>query len=120
MLEPAYIDIDLQYPFGSGNPNRNPNGKVWNEQSVLRLIPGGENSKHGNALSNFYKDAGNGNRKQATGLIYSMSYCGVKQEAVLTDYTEVDFDGAPAGRSDADYGLGPNQDNNVCGQPHGM
>lgn len=101
-----------EYPFGSGNPNRSPNDKIWNEQSVLRLIPEPENQDHGsrnaNSLRNFVQRAGNGNFAFAEGLIYSVS-----------------FTNGPANpTSDADFYLDPNDqasiDKNYCAEPYGV
>ncbi|KAK8062432.1 carbohydrate esterase family 3 protein [Apiospora hydei] len=47
-----------EYPFGSGNPNRNPNTKIWAQQSVLRLIPYDENNSHGSAMKAFLQSRG--------------------------------------------------------------
>ncbi|KAH7123358.1 hypothetical protein B0J13DRAFT_152964 [Dactylonectria estremocensis] len=38
-----------EYPFANGDPIRDPDTEMWDEQRVLRLIPNKENTKHGNA-----------------------------------------------------------------------
>lgn len=96
-----------EYPWGSGNPNRQPNMKVWDEQSVLRLIPRAENGDHGNALSNFYTAAGNKNIQNAVGLIYSVS-----------------FVNGPTGTTDKDFYLDEadphSKDINICAKAYGV
>lgn len=99
-----------EYPFASGDPIRNPNGanqraKLWSEERVLRLIPGGpggENGDHGTTLAAFYRQAGNGDPHLAAGLIYSMA-----------------FEGGPTGTSDDDFYLGTDTSRNICAQPYG-
>lgn len=96
-----------EYPFASGDPIRNPNGnnpnaKRWDEERVLRLIPKAENGDHGNALADFYRQAGNGNSQNAAGLIYSMA-----------------FEGHPTGTSDDDFYLGTDTSRNICARPYG-
>ncbi|KAK6063962.1 killer toxin subunits alpha beta [Seiridium cupressi] len=91
-----------------GNPNRNPDWKIWDEQSVLRLIPEDENGAHGNAMSRFYSAAGNGNYNQAWGLIYSVA-----------------FTNGPAANptTDSDFYLGTDATSsniNYCAQPYGI
>lgn len=94
------IDCEVEeYPWGSGNPNRSPNLKRWDEQSVLRLIPREENSDHGSYLKDFYQKAGG---KAANGLRYSIT-----------------FTNGPTGRSDNDYFLGDDVSNNICAEPYG-
>lgn len=95
------IDCEVEeYPWGSGNPNRHPNNKVWDEQSVLRLIPREENSNHGKALRDFYKDAGG---RAAAGFSYTV---------VFVNETRT-------GRTDEDYYLGNDISENICAQPYG-
>ncbi|KAK7959599.1 uncharacterized protein PG986_004453 [Apiospora aurea] len=77
-----------EYPFGAGNPNRNPNTKIWAQQSVLRLIPQDENGDHGRAMKAFYRAAGNGNSRHADGLIFSISFTG---RAMSNPPTEADL-----------------------------
>jgi hypothetical protein len=99
-----------EYPFASGDPIRNPNPRPgnaknwrrWDQERVLRLIPAGENREHGNALAEFYRDAGNGNSQNADGLIYSML-----------------FTNHPTGLSDSDFYLGSDTSRNLCAQPYG-
>ncbi|OIW34817.1 hypothetical protein CONLIGDRAFT_26583 [Coniochaeta ligniaria NRRL 30616] len=96
-----------EYPWGSSNPNRKPNWQVWSEQSVLRLIPKDENGKHGTALQDFYRAAGNGKIHNAKGLVFSVS-----------------FVNGPTGTTDKDYYLDENdqgsKDINICAQPYGV
>ena len=92
-----------EYPWGSGNPNRHVNNKIWNEQAVLRLIPEAENTDHGNALSQFYREhGGDSGYAGATDLIYSVS-----------------FVGAPSGTLDDSYYLGSDLSHNKCAEPYG-
>lgn len=99
-----------EYPWGSGAPNRNPDLKKWDEQSVLRLIPRTENGDHGAALKAFVVKAGNGNEQQAKGLIYSVSFVGSSK---------------PTGTSDADFFIDPSkraeaEAKNICAIPYGV
>lgn len=99
-----------EYPWGSGAPNRNPNLKKWDQQSVLRLIPETENGDHGNALQNFLFKAGNNNNEQAKGLIFSVSFVGASK---------------PVGTSDADFFIDPSkradaEAKNICVIPYGV
>ncbi|KAH8421671.1 Glycoside hydrolase [Colletotrichum scovillei] len=97
-----------EYPWGSGNPNRSPNLKRWDEQSVLRLIPTTENGDHGNFLQDWYKEQGRNSLEQAKGLIFSVS-----------------FTNGPSGTSDADFYVDADNQNeakrvNICARPYGV
>lgn len=97
-----------EYPFGSGNPNRNPDLKRWNDQAVLRLIPTTENQNHGNFLHEWYKGFGNGKSNLAKGLIYSVS-----------------FVNGPTGNTEADLFVDPDKEDeakrvNICARPYGL
>jgi hypothetical protein len=86
-----------EYPFGSGNPNRNPNLRVWDDQSVLRLVPREENAAHAVELRAFYR---------STGMVNNMPYT-------------VEFVNGPTGTTDDDYYLGSDTSHNICAQPYG-
>lgn len=91
------IDCEVEeYPFGSGNPNRSPDLRVWDQQAVLRLIPREENGAHASALRAFYND-----NAMASG----------------TPYT-VEFSNGPTGTTDDDYYLGSDTSHNTCAQPY--
>lgn len=100
------VDCQVEeYPWGSGNPNRNPKNVIWDDQSVLRLIPGDENRDHGKALSNFYREAGGGGgsgHKNAIELRY-----------------KVEFVNGAIGTTDDDYFLGADRSKNICADPYG-
>ncbi|CAJ2505830.1 Uu.00g132240.m01.CDS01 [Anthostomella pinea] len=92
------IDCEVEeYPFGSGNPNRGPDLRVWDQQSVLRLIPREENGAHASALKAFYSD-----NAMVSG----------------TPYT-VEFANGPTGTTDDDYYLGSDTSHNLCARPYG-
>lgn len=100
-----------EYPFASGDPIRDPNPRPnagarnwrrWDDERVLRLIPATENREHGNALADFYRNAGNGNSQNADGLVYSMA-----------------FENHPTGTNDADFFLGTDVSRNLCAAPYG-
>lgn len=100
-----------EYPWGSSAPNRNPNRKKWNDQSVLRLIPEEENKKHGKFLQTWIMQKGNGNFAQAKGLIFSVSFVGKNN--------------LPTGTSDADFWIDPSKRDqaeakNICAIPYGV
>lgn len=92
------IDCEVEeYPWGSGNPLRSPNLRIWNQQAVLRLIPRQENGDHAQELRQFYSDS---------------------NMADLTPYS-VDFANGPSGTSDDDYYLGSDTSHNRCAVPYG-
>lgn len=92
------IDCEVEeYPWGSGNPNRSPNLRIWDQQAVLRLIPRQENNEHAQELKKFYSN---------------------NNMADLTPYL-VDFVNRPSGTSDNDYYLGSDTSHNRCAVPYG-
>ncbi|POS71414.1 alpha-1,3-glucanase [Diaporthe helianthi] len=99
-----------EYPWGAGAPNRNPNIKKWDEQSVLRLIPQTENGDHGNALKAFITKTGNANIEQAKGLIFSVSFVGSSK---LIGTSDADFYVDPSKRAEAEA-------KNICAIPYGV
>lgn len=100
-----------EYPWGSSAPNRSPNRKKWNDQSVLRLIPEEENKRHGKFLQTWLTQKGNGNIAQAKGLVFSVSFVGKRN--------------LPTGTSDADFWIDPSKRSeaeamNICAIPYGV